>query len=297
MFGKYEKKNDMILTLPKNIDTNTFCLSNCNKYVCFFSYDYIFYIYDIENNKYIFSRKTDINKKIISIYSIDNEKIIIITNNIIYYFSLDTLKISYTKHFHNMKTDIHQTIIDKENKVISLLTSDNEMHLYNIKSGTIIGMRKINFDKYYQSTRNNLIIYNNDDISIMDALGKIIHKKPRYDPAFHRYKFITETKINNKYIITKTDKNIRYEDKKRSQFYTDINNEVNIINMLVTDDFIIFSDYAGQIKYYDFEKGNLKVIYDCHKLDDPEKNNINYLKLSNDNKYIFFMIGNSASLL
>ena len=41
--------------------------------------------------------------------------------------------------------------------------------------------------------------------------------------------------------------------------------------MLVTDEFIIFSDYAGQIKYYDFEKGNLKVIYDCHKLDDPEK--------------------------
>ena len=125
-----------------------------------------------------------------------------------------------------MKTDIHQTIIDKENKVISLLTSDNEMHLYNIKNGTLIGMRKINFDKYYQSTKNNIIIYNNDDISIMEASGQIIPKKPRYDPAFHRYKFITETKINNKYIITKTDKNIRYEDKKRSQFYTDINNKL-----------------------------------------------------------------------
>ena len=293
--NKYKTNNNMICDLPENINTNTFCLSNCNKYVCFFSFDYIFYIYDIENKKYIFSRKTDIIKcHIISIYSIDNERFIIISEKAIYYFSLDILKISYTQHFYNMKTDIHYTIINKENKIISLLTSDNEMHLYNIKSGTIIGMRKINFDKYYQSTRNNIIIYNNDDISIMDSYGEIIQKIPRYDPAFHRYKFIRETKINNKYIITRTNKNIRYEDKKRSQFYTDINNNANIINMLVTDEFIIFSDYNGQIKYYDFEEGNFKVIYDCHKSDDPEKNNINYLKLSNDNKYIFFTIGNSA---
>lgn len=292
---KYKTNNNILCGLPGNINTNTFCLSNCNKYICFFSYDYIFYIYDIENNKYIFSRKTDIIKcHIISIYSIDNERFIIISEKAIYYFSLDTLKISYSKHFNNSVTNIHGSIIDKDNKLIGLINNNNIMHIYNIKSGTIISMRKINFDKYFIKSKNNLFIYNNDDISIMEVSGKIIHKIPRYDPSYQRYKLIKEIYINDKYIITRTDKNIRYEDKRKSQFYTDIKNNANIINILVTNDFIIFSDYNGQIKYYDFEKGNLKIIYDCHKFDDPEKNNINYLKLSNNNKYIFFIIGYSS---